>query len=149
MAFITAHELVHIAAGHALGIGGHFTSLTSADADPLRALRAAPAARAWMTGAAPVFTMLAGLGALAAAPAARARNQRTLAAVLGWMAIFGISYVGVQLMTLAGPAGQNGTGVDTAEVLVGYLGIGHVARAALGLGGVTLLLGAGFVLGRA
>jgi hypothetical protein len=42
MAFVGAHELVHIAVGQALGLGTHFTSLTSAHADPTRALAATP-----------------------------------------------------------------------------------------------------------
>jgi hypothetical protein len=149
MAFVGAHELVHIAVGRALGLGAHFTSLTSADADPTRALAATPAALAWMAGAAPLFTVLAGIGALLAAPWARARRFKGVAAVLGWIAIFGAPYLGVQLMTLAGPAGLNGTGVDAAGVLVGYFRIGQMPRIALALGGVVSVLAAGYVLGGA
>lgn len=149
MAFVGAHELVHIVVGQALGLGAHFTSLTSADADPTRALAATPAALAWMAGAAPVFTVLTGIGALLAAPWARARSHKSVAAVLGWIAVFGVPYIGVQLMTLAGPAGLKGTGVDTAGVLVGYFGIGQLPRIALALAGVFFVLAAGYLLGGA
>src|SRR5205085_9682655 len=79
MTFIGAHELVHVVVGQALGLGAHFTSLTSADADPARALAAPPGAYAWMAGAGPLFTILAAIGALIAAPRARARGSHLLA----------------------------------------------------------------------
>jgi hypothetical protein len=146
MALVGAHELMHVAVGQGLGLGAHFTSLTSADADPTRALAATPEALAWMAGAAPLFTVLAGIGALLAAPWARARRYNTFATVLGWIAVFGVPYIGVQLMTLAGPAGVNGTGLDTAGVLIGYFGIGQMPRVALALAGVVFVLAAGFLL---
>jgi hypothetical protein len=145
MAFITAHELVHIGVGHEFGIGGHFTSLTSADADPERARAATAGARAWMAGAGPLFTSVTAFGALFAAPWARRRQYRSVATVLGWIAIFGIPYMGVQLMTLAGPA----AGVDTAAVLVGYFGIAGKSRAMLAVGGVVFTIASGFLLGGA
>jgi hypothetical protein len=142
---VTAHELVHIAVGHLFGVGGHFTNLTSADLDPAQNLAASAAARAWIAGSAPMFTVVTGLIALLAAPWARARRHDGLATVLGWIAIFGISYIGVQLMTLGGPA----VGVDTAAVLVGYFGITRTPRALLALCGTFALLGAGYVFGSA
>lgn len=60
IAFVTVHELLHIAAGHWFGIGGHFTSLTSADSDPARAQAATAAARAWMAGGVDTATVLVG-----------------------------------------------------------------------------------------
>jgi hypothetical protein len=145
MGAVTLHELIHIVVGHALGIGGHFTGLTSADADPASAAQATAGARAWMAGAAPLFTALTGVAALLLAPRARRQGYRGLATVLGWIAIFGIPYIGVQLMTLGGPA----RGVDTAAVLVEYFGIAGMPRVALAVGGVVFLLMAGSCLGAA
>ncbi|HEY5060525.1 MAG TPA: hypothetical protein VII52_03265, partial [Gemmatimonadaceae bacterium] len=102
MAIVTVHELVHIAVGHSLGIGGHFTSLTSADADSARAGVASAGVRAWMAGSAPLFTALTGGAALLLASRARRHGSGGLATVLGWIAIFSIPYIGVQLMTLGG-----------------------------------------------
>jgi hypothetical protein len=145
MAVVTVHELVHIAVGLGVGIGGHFTSLTSADSDPARTLAATAGARAWMAGAAPMFTISIAVGALLAAPWARRRAYQSVATILGWIAIFGIPYIGVQLMTLGGPAG----GVDTAAVLVGYFGLTGTPRAVLAVGGVVFTIGAGYMLGSA
>jgi hypothetical protein len=145
MAFVTVHELVHIAAGHWFGIGGHFTSLTSADSDPAQTQAATAAARAWMAGIAPLFTIIAGIGALLVAPLARRRQYDSAATILGWIAIFGIPYIGVQLMTLGGPAG----GVDTAAVLVGYFGIAEILRGVLSVTGIAFTIAAGYLLGGA
>jgi hypothetical protein len=145
MAVITVHELVHIAVGHGVGIGGHFTSLTSADSDPAQTLTATAAARAWMAGAAPMFTSITGVGALLAAPWARRRQYHSIATILGWIAVFGIPYIGVQLMTLGGPGG----GLDTAAVLVGYFGIAGTPHAVLAVGGVVFTIAAGYLLGNA
>ena len=145
IAFVTAHELVHIAVGHWFGVGGHFTSLTSADADPARTGTATAVARAWMAGSAPLFTSLVGIGALLAAPWARRRQFPSVATILGWIAVFGIPYVGIQLMTLGGPAG----GVDTAAVLVGYFGIAGILRGCLAVTGVAFTIGSGYLLGGA
>ena len=143
MAFVTVHELLHIAAGHWFGIGGHFTSLTSADADPAQTQAATATARAWMAGVAPLFTGVAGICALRVAPWARRRDHDIAATALGWIAVFGIPYIGVQLMTLGGPA----AGVDTAAVLVGYFGIGGLARGVLSVAGVAFTIATGFLLG--
>ena len=145
MAFVTVHELLHIAAGHWFGIGGHFTSLTSADSDPAQTEAATAAARALMAGVAPLFTSIAGIGALLVAPWARRRQYDSAATILGWIAIFGIPYIGVQLMTLGGPAG----GVDTAAVLVGYFGIAGTLRGVLSVAGIAFTIAAGYLLGGA
>jgi hypothetical protein len=145
MLFITVQNLVHVAVGHSVGIGGHFTSLTSADADPARMRAGTAAARAWMAGSAPMFTSLTGILALLVAPWARRRHYHRTATILGWMAIFGIPYIGLQFMTLGGPAG----GVDTAAVLVDYFGVSGIPRALLAVGGAVFMLAAGFVLGPA
>ena len=145
MAFVTVHELLHIAAGHWFGIGGHFTSLTSADSDPARTQAATAAARAWMAGVAPLFTSIAGISALLLAPWARRRQYDTAATILGWIAVFGIPYIGVQLMTLGGPAG----GVDTAAVLVGYFGIAGILRGVLSVVGISVTIAAGYWIGGA
>jgi len=76
------------------------------------------------------------------APWARRRANESVAAVLGWIAIFGIPYIGVQLMTLGGPA----NGVDTAAVLVGYFGIAGIPRAVLSVAGVGFTIAAGYLL---
>lgn len=145
MAVVTVHELVHIAVGHGFGIGGHFTGLTSADADSARTPAATAAARAWMAGAAPMFTSIIGVGALLAAPWARRRHYKSVATILGWIAVFGIPYIGVQLMTLGGPA----RGEDTAAVLVGYFGVAGTPRAVLAVAGVMFTIAAGYLLGSA
>jgi len=145
MASTTAHELVHIAVGHAVGIGGHFTSLSSADWDPKLASAAPASARALMAGSAPVFTVIVAICALLIAPWARRRRHDDLATVLGWLAVFGIPYTGVQLMTLGGPAG----GVDMAAVLVDYFGLAGIPRTMVAVGGVVFLIASGFWLGRA
>lgn len=145
IAVVTLHEVVHISVGHALGIGGHFTSLTSADADSSLVPSASPVARAAMAGAAPVFTAVTGFAAWLAAPWARRRRYLWAAATLGWIAVFSLPYVGVQLMTLAGPGG----GVDTAAVLVGYFHFGGAIRTALAVAGIVYLCAVGWLLDRA
>src|SRR4029079_10372842 len=96
------------------------------------------AARAWMAGVAPLFTSIVGISALLVAPSARRRQYDTAATILGWIAVLGIPYIVVQLMTLAGPAG----GVDAAAVLVGYFGITGMLRGALAVRGSVFILGA-------
>jgi hypothetical protein len=145
MAFVTGHELVHVAVGHWFGVGGHFTSLTSADPDPARTGAATAAARAWMSGSGPLFTGFVSIGALLAAPWARRRQSPGVATILGWIAVFGIPYIGIQFMTLGGPAG----GVDTAAVLVGYFGIAGILRGCLAVAGVAFTIGSGYLLGGA
>jgi hypothetical protein len=145
MTIVTVHELTHIAVGHGLGMGGHFTSLTSADSDPAQVADVTAAARAWMAGTAPLFTSITGVAALLAAPWARRQQYNGVATILGWIAVFGIPYIGVQLMTLGGPAG----GVDTAAVFVGYFGIGRIPRAVLAVAGVVFTIAAGYWLGGA
>jgi hypothetical protein len=126
-------------------MGGHFTSLTSADSDSARAGAATAAARAWMAGTAPLLTSITGVGALLAAPWARRQQYHRVATILGWIAVFGIPYIGVQLMTLGGPAG----GVDTAAVFVGYFGIAGIPRAVLAVSGIVFTIAAGYWLGDA
>jgi hypothetical protein len=145
MAFVTAHELVHVAVGHWVGIGGHFTSLTSADADLTRRSAETATAFAAMAGAGPLFTSIIAVAALLAAPWARQRQLYSVARILGWLAVFGIPYIGIQLMTLGGPGG----GVDTAAVLVGYFDITATTRACLAIAGVAFTIGAGYFVGGA
>jgi hypothetical protein len=142
VAFVTAHELLHIAVGHWFGIGGHFTSLTSADSDPARTAASAGVARASMAAVGPLFTSIAGVCALLVAPWARRRQYDRAATILGWIAIFGIPYIGVQFMALGGP----GHGVDTAAVLVDYFGIAAAPRGVLAVAGAAFTIAAGYLL---
>jgi hypothetical protein len=87
----------------------------------------------------------AGIGQQFVAPWARRRQYNSAATILGWIAVFGIPYIGVQLMTLGGPAG----GVDTAAVLVGYFGIAGILRGVLSVAGVAFTIAAGYFLGGA
>jgi hypothetical protein len=145
MAFVTVHALLHIAVGHWFGIGGHFTSLTSADADPARTIASTAGARAWMAGVAPLFTSIAGVAALLVAPWARRRQYERAATMLGWIAVFGVPYIGVPLMTLGGP----GHGVDTVVVLIDYFGISAIPRGVLSVAGAAFTIAAGYFLGGA
>jgi hypothetical protein len=52
-------------------------------------------------------------------------------------------------MTLGGPAGNQGQGVDAAAVLVGYFGITDIYRDVLAVGGVVFTIIAGCFLGSA
>jgi hypothetical protein len=146
---VTLHELVHLWVGRLFDLPTHFINLTAAGVSDTDAATAPALALAWMNGVAPLFTMACGVGALFAAEPARRRGWTDTASVLAWIAIFGVPYIGAQMMLAAAPASLRGNGADSAAVLVGYFGIAGMARLAIVLIGTLIAMAAGFWLPRA
>jgi hypothetical protein len=148
VSFITLHELVHLGVGRIFGLPTHFLNPTGAGVSPEIGATAPAAALAWMNGVAPLFTMVAGVLALLAAPGVRRRAPR-VAEALAWIAILGVPYIGLQMMIVAAPAELRGNGSDSPAVLVGYFGISPITRLLIACAGVAASIAAGFALPRA
>jgi hypothetical protein len=143
------HESFHFLAGRLAGLPTEFLTLTSAGVDAAVAARAPQYALALMNGVAPVMTVLLGILALKAVPAVRRKAPAAVTDFLAWWAITGIPYMGLQLMTAAGPIRLRGDGSDSAAVIGGYLGAGIAVRSAISLAGLLLYVASGFWLGAA
>jgi hypothetical protein len=144
--FITLHELVHLSVGRLLHLPTHFINPTAACLSDADAASAPGAALAWMNGAAPVFTMTVGLFALGLLRATPRRRGSLAWSLLGWIALLGVPYIGVQLMLLAAPASARGNGVDSAAVVIGYFGITNAPRIVLVIVGTLVAIASGFWL---
>jgi len=143
------HESLHFFVGRFVGLPAHFLSLTSVGVSPSVAATAAPSSVALMNGIAPLATMLLGLLALAAVPALRPKAPAAVTDFVAWWAIFGVPYIGLQLMTAALPINVRGNGADSAAVLGGYFGISLMPRVAISLVGLLIYMASGFWLGAA
>jgi len=102
-----------------------------------------------MNGVAPLATMLLGVLALVVVPALRAKLPAAVTAFIAWCAIFGIPYIGLQLMTTAGPIRLRGDGSDSAAVIGGYFGMSIISRTAIAVVGLLIYMASGFWLGPA
>lgn len=132
-----------------MGLPTHFINLTAAGVSEADAAVAPAVTLAWMNGVAPLLTMACGVAALFAAEPAKRHGHALIACALGWIAVFGVPYIGLQLMLVAAPANLRGHGADSAAVLVGYLGIAGVPRALIVVLGTLIATMAGFWLPRA
>lgn len=145
--FITLHELAHLVVGRLGGIPAVFTSLTSAgipsgtDASRYGALQLA-----LMNGIAPLLTVIIGFAAFHLL----ARQRMTLKPgryFFAWWAIFGIPYLGLQMMLIIQHVDYSGNGADSAAV-AGYLHLSMPIRAFIcGVGFLYYLASAAWVLG--
>ena len=143
------HESFHFLVGRLAGLPADFLTLTSVGVEASVAARAPQYALALMNGVAPVMTVLLGILALKAVPAVRQKAPAAVTGFLVWWAITGIPYMGLQLMTTAGPIRLRGDGADSAAVIGGYLGAGIAVRSAISLAGLLLYVASGFWLGAA
>jgi hypothetical protein len=140
------HESVHFLVGRLAGLPANFLTLISVGVEASVAAGAPQYALALMNGVAPVMTVLLGILALKAVAAVRSKAPAALTGFLAWWAITGIPYMGLQLMTAAGPIRLRGDGSDSAAVIGGYLGAGIVVRSVISLAGLLLYLASGFWL---
>ena len=151
VAFATTelHEAFHFLVGRLVGLPAEFFNLTSAGVEESVAALASQSELALMNGVAPVLTVLLGVLALRTVPYVREKAPAAVTALLAWWAIAGVPYLGLQLMTAAGPIRLRGDGSDSAAVIGGFLGAGIVARSAISLAGLLLYFASGFWLGSA
>ena len=145
-AVISLHELIHFVVGRITGIPAVFTGLTSAGVPEGTAALYPQSALALMNASAPLFTVIVGFGlypALARWPEifGRARYFFT------WWAIFGIPYLGLQMMIIVNHVDSSGHGADSAAV-AGYLHVPMSVRAIVCVMGFVLyMVSAVWVLG--
>ena len=148
VAAIELHELIHLGVGRLAGLPARFLHLTAVGVTPEEAARADPAALAWMNGVAPVATMVLGVLAFAATSAPRPSMGPRVRNALIWVAIFGVPYIGLQLMLAAAPIDVRGAGADSAAVIGGYFQAPSTIRSILTVVGLAAYMASGFWLGR-
>ena len=135
------HECIHLAIGRLAGIPAAFTGLTSVGIPRADASLYAGWRLALMNGTAPLVTVLAGFVVLHLL--ARWQNgPERLRFFLSWWAIFGIPYLGLQLMIIVLPVDFSGNGVDSAAV-AGYLNAQPWVLAVLSFAGFLWYVRAG------
>jgi hypothetical protein len=144
---ITLHETIHLLVGRMAGIPAVFTGLTSAglpkNVDPGQY---GPAQLALMNGIAPLLTVVFGfvIYYLLARKQAVLRHLRYF---FTWWAIFGIPYLGVQMIIIIQHSDYSGNGADSAAV-AGYLHLSILLRALICLAGfLYYMVSAIWVLG--
>jgi len=147
LASTEVHESFHFLVGRLAGLPADFLTLTSVGVEASVAAGAPQYALALMNGVAPVMTVLLGILALKAVPAVRRKAPAAVTAFLAWWAITGIPYMGLQLMTTAGPIRLRGDGSDSAAGSGGCLGAGNAVRSVISLAGLLLYVASGFWLG--
>lgn len=131
---ISLHESMHLLVGRLAGIPAVFTGLTSAGLPKsINPHLFGPTQLALMNGIAPLFTVVFGFVVY--------YLLRRRPAVLGavryfftWWAIFGIPYLGVQMILCVQPSDYSGNGADSAAV-AGYLNLPMLVRAIICLVG--------------
>ncbi|HZR43393.1 MAG TPA: hypothetical protein VFB12_24980 [Ktedonobacteraceae bacterium] len=146
--FVTIHELIHLVVGRAVGLPTYFFNLTSVGVSREVMVSAPSASLALMNGIAPLVTFVMGILVLSVLVAIGSRLPDLLNRFLAWWAIFGIPYIGLQMMASGGPVTVRGDGEDFAAVLVGYFGLPHLAIALISVVGGVLFLLVGFWLRR-
>jgi hypothetical protein len=149
LASTEVHESCHFLVGRLAGLHADFLTLTSVGVGASVTAGAPRYALALMNGVAPVMTVLLGILALKAVPAVRRKAPAAVTGFLAWWAITGIPYMGLQLMTTAGPIRLRGDGSDSAAVIGGYFGAGVAVRSVISLAGLLLYAASGFWLGAA
>ena len=148
VALIEVHELLHLVVGRLVGLPARFLNLTAVGVGLDEAARANPAALAWMNGVAPMVSIALGVLAFAVLSAHRRRFRPWVRYALTWVAIQGVPYAGLQLMTAAAPVRLRGDGADFAAVIGGYFQAPPEIRAILTVTGLAVFLASGFWLGR-
>ena len=131
---VTLHETIHLVVGRLAGIPAIFTGLTSAGLPKtVNPLQYGPTQLALMNGIAPLLTVVFGFVVyylLQHRPAALG----TVRYFFTWWAIFGIPYLGVQMIICIQPSNYSGNGADSAAV-AGYLNLPMLVRAIICLAG--------------
>ena len=144
---VSLHELMHLIVGRFMGLPAHYVSLTAVAVTPEAAAIAPAAALALMNGVAPVVTMGLGVLAFVSVPVFRPRVSALITSFVAWWAIFGVAYIGAQLMTVGYPADLRGTGADLAAVVGGYWQASDRMRAVIALIGLSVFMFSGLWLG--
>ena len=145
-AVISLHELMHFVVGRIAGIPAVFTGLTSAGVPEGSAAMYPQSSLALMNVSAPLFTVIVGFAlyrTLARWPEALGRARYFFT----WWAIFGIPYLGLQMMIIVNYVDSSGHGADSAAV-AGYLHVPMSVRAIICVMGFVLyMVSAVWVLG--
>lgn len=143
---VSLHELVHLVVGRIVGIPAVFRGLTSAGLLEQVVHLYSPARLALMNGIAPLFTVIIGFviyRILAFRPGAFGRAKYFFA----WWAIFGIPYLGLQMMIIVARIDYSGNGADSAAI-AGYFHIPMSVRAVVCVVGLLYyIVSAVWVLG--
>ena len=142
---VTLHELAHLAVGLLLGLPVRFVSPVSVAVPPAVVGQVAGWRLALMNGIAPLTTML--LGGIAALLLTRlGRNWPDLLnRFVGWWALFGVAYIGFELMGTGDPSVYAGTGSDPAAV-AGFLGLSDPIRGLVSFVALLFFLISGFLV---
>lgn len=131
---ISLHESIHLVVGRLVGIPAVFTGMTSAGLPKnVNPLQYGPTQLALMNGIAPLLTVVFGFVVyymLRRRPAALG----ALRYFFTWWAIYGIPYLGLQLMIVIYHTDYSGNGPDSAA-LAGYLHLSDPIRAVICLAG--------------
>ncbi|MEO8804304.1 MAG: hypothetical protein ABI304_04320 [Rudaea sp.] len=130
---INLHELTHLVVGRLAGIPALFTGLTSAGVAEGTAALYPQSSLALMNASAPLLTVVAGFAiyrALACWPEAFGRARYFFT----WWAIFGIPYLGLQMMLVVTKVDYSGNGSDSAAVAA-YFHVPMSVRAVLCVAG--------------
>ncbi|MEO8748295.1 MAG: hypothetical protein ABI379_11670 [Rhodanobacter sp.] len=145
-AIFSLHELTHLVVGRIAGIPAVFTGPTSAGVVEGTAALYPQSSLALMNASAPLFTVFIGFAlyrALARWPEAFGRARYFFT----WWAIFGIPYLGLQMMIIVTRVDSSGNGSDSAAV-AGYLHVPMSVRAIICvMGFVFYMMSAVWVLG--
>ncbi|HEV7165728.1 MAG: hypothetical protein ACHQAZ_03065 [Gammaproteobacteria bacterium] len=147
IAVITVHETVHLLVGRMADIPAVFTNLTAAGLPKGSDVHQyGPAQLALMNGIAPLLTVVFGFFVYYVL----ANRRATLGHVryfFTWWAIFGIPYLGLQMIIIIHPVDYSGNGADSAAV-AGYLHLSLLVRAIICLAGfLYYMMSAVWVLG--
>ncbi|MGH8292883.1 MAG: hypothetical protein ACRESA_05365 [Gammaproteobacteria bacterium] len=147
IAIITLHETLHLLVGRLAGIPAVFTGLTSAGLPKgIDAHQYGPTQLALMNGIAPLLTVVFGF-VVYYALAKRRVILGHLRYFFAWWAIFGIPYLGLQLMLATEQVDYSGNGADSAAI-AGYLHLSIPLRAIICLAGfLYYMMSAVWVLG--
>lgn len=131
---ITLHESIHLVVGRLAGIPAVFTGLTSAGLPKsINPHLYGPTQLALMNGLAPLLTVIFGF-VVYYLLARKSTALGHLRYFFTWWAIFGIPYLGVQMILCIQPSDYSGNGADSAAV-AGYLHLPMLIRAIICLAG--------------
>lgn len=144
---VILHELVHFITGRMVGVPAMFTGLTSAGISHSAVKLYAGWRLAVMNGSAPLFTVLAGFAAMYILRHGQHLPERARY-FISWWAVFGIPYLGLQMMIVVASVDYSGNGVDSAAV-AGFLHAGPLALAIVSVAGFLYFMGSSYWVLRA
>jgi len=120
IAFVTLHELTHMIVGRLLGLPASFASPVTVSV-PTSVIGHVDGWRlALMNGIAPLTTMILGVVAALLLTRYGRRWPDLLNRFVGWWALFGVAYIGFEMIGTSAPTVYAGSGADPAAV-AGFL----------------------------